>query len=776
MKFILTAALSLSIYFSFAQDHIDSAISVLTEKYPQEKIYIAYDQSSYLAGETIWFKSFIYSDHLQTDISTNLWVELMDQNKTVIQRKFIPIINGIAESQIALSDTLPENNYFIRAYTNWMLNFEEQSQYIQPVLIYHPGATLKLKHKKPEIDAAAFVESGNFIANESTQIAFRMYSNEALPEHWKGYIIDSLQPNIKVNSFESINKNVAVINFVPKENIQYQAIIETTSEKIKSISLPLAKPNGVSLHVSQSDNVLTYSGMFSNIPKGTSYKLKGTINNTLVYKAIIKNNDGIFKRSFSTEALPKGIFRLSLFDVDDQMVAERLCFLYPKLETDILIDSTIIDTHARGLNRFQSSADSGRSYFISVFDENNSSTFSKNNFISSIWLTNDFSKNVEDASSLFSGNKQQNETIIDALMITETSKSFDWKQILQHQYPTIHHYKDNYLSYKAKATYKKKDLKNESLTIFVQYPDSTKQVLQAQTNVDGEFLIDGLIFEDLANISFQPNNKKLNKNEIRINYQAIQQGTAYKGILPSSNYYLIDANTTERPTEEITKRLDILKNEKAAKEKYHTLEEVVVISKARNTTAELDRKYSTGRISGARETIIDFINKEQSSTNLNVFDWLVTKGIVNLSSLKDGIYKFYLNEFPCERFDLEMLSADNVALIKDEGRLQFHSILVYQKKGGDFKKDTSTYHYTKIPGYSKSETFISPNYADNIALQTWEKDNRNVLYWGNLISSESTKNKEHLKFYNNDSAKKYRVVIMGFTEEGFPFWKEIILQ
>jgi hypothetical protein len=161
---------------------------------------------------------------------------------------------------------------------------------------------------------------------------------------------------------------------------------------------------------------------------------------------------------------------------------------------------------------------------------------------------------------------------------------------------------------------------------------------------------------------------------------------------------------------------------------------------------------------------------------LNVFDWLVTKGIINLGRWKEGIYTLYLDEFPCQRFDLEMLSADNVALIKDEGRLQFHSILVYQKKGGDFKKDTSAYHYTKIPGYSKSEAFISPNYADNIATQTWKKDSRNILYWSNLISSETSKDRVPIKFYNNDSAKKYRVVVMGFTAEGYPIWKEKILE
>jgi hypothetical protein len=291
--------------------------------------------------------------------------------------------------------------------------------------------------------------------------------------------------------------------------------------------------------------------------------------------------------------------------------------------------------------------------------------------------------------------------------------------------------------------------------------------------VDGEFLMDGLIFEEQANISFQPNNKKLNKNDIQVNFLPIQQETAYKGILPSTNYYLVEANATERPSAEITKRLDILKNEKSAKEKYHTLEEVVVKSKVRNTTADLDRKYSTGKISGARETVIDFINKEQSSTSLSVWDWLVTKGIINLARI--DFYKFFLDEIPCERFSLEMLSANNIALIKDEGRLQFHSILIYQKKGGDIKRDTSLYHYSKISGYSKSEAFISPNYADSIASQTWKKDYRNVLYWGNLISSESSKERVPIKFYNNDSAKKYRLVVMGFTVEGYPIWKETIL-
>jgi hypothetical protein len=776
MKFLLTATLSFCIYFSFAQDRIDSALSVLSEKYPQEKIYIAYNQASYLAGETIWFKGFIYSGNQKTAISTNLYVELLDKNKTVIQTKFIPIINGIAESQIVIADTLSENNYYIHAYTNWMLNFDEQSQYIQPILIYNPSSTLKLKHKHSEIEAAAFVESGNFIANESNQIAFRIYSDDSLPEHWQGYIIDSLAPNNRISSFESINKNVALLNFTPKEGKQYQAIIETASEKFKLISLPLAKAKGISLHISQEDTLLTYSGIFSNIPFGNLYKLVGTINNDLVYKAVVKNNDGFFKRSLSTALMPKGILRLTLFDSDNQIMAERLCFLFPKIENDISIDSTLINTSVRGLNSFQASADSGRTYFVSVFDENFSSPYAKNNFISSIWLTNDLSRKIEDAANLFSGNQKLNEKIIDAILITEQSKTFNWNQLLQNKYPTISHYKDNYLSYKAIVTYKKKALKNEALTIFVQFPDSTKQIFQTQTNMDGEFLIDGLIFESDAQIIFQPNNKKLNKNNIELNYLPLAQESAYKGTLPSPNYYLRGPSVTEKPNAEIANRLEILKNEKSAKEKYHTLEEVVVRSKAKNATEDLDKKYSSGRISGGREKIIDFVNKEQSSTNLSVYDWLIMKAVIDPARIREHIYSLYLDEFRCDPFDLKMITAEDIAMIKDVGISKFHSILVYTKKGGDSPKNSSTVNISKIPGYSKSEAFISPNYADKIALQTWKKDSRNVLYWGNLISSESIKNRAPIKFYNNDSAKKYHVIIMGFSEEGNPIWKETILE
>jgi hypothetical protein len=45
---------------SVAAQRIDSALNVLTKQHPSEKIYIHYDKDYYVAGETIWFKTYLY--------------------------------------------------------------------------------------------------------------------------------------------------------------------------------------------------------------------------------------------------------------------------------------------------------------------------------------------------------------------------------------------------------------------------------------------------------------------------------------------------------------------------------------------------------------------------------------------------------------------------------------------------------------------------------------------------------------------------------------------
>jgi len=111
----------------FQEDPIKKAATHLekwTSEYPQEKVYLHFDKPYYTAGDDIWFKAYVTvgpQHHLST-LNGALNVELIDDKDSVKQAIKLPLIAGLAYGDIALSDTLQEGNYRIRAYTRWMRN------------------------------------------------------------------------------------------------------------------------------------------------------------------------------------------------------------------------------------------------------------------------------------------------------------------------------------------------------------------------------------------------------------------------------------------------------------------------------------------------------------------------------------------------------------------------------------------------------------------------------------------------------------------------------
>ena len=76
-KFLFISFLfSICISSIYAQDKVETALKILSEKYPQEKIYLLYNKDSYLAGETIWFKAFVFDGYNHSNISTSMYVEM----------------------------------------------------------------------------------------------------------------------------------------------------------------------------------------------------------------------------------------------------------------------------------------------------------------------------------------------------------------------------------------------------------------------------------------------------------------------------------------------------------------------------------------------------------------------------------------------------------------------------------------------------------------------------------------------------------------------------
>ena len=93
--------------------------------YPQERVYLHFDNTSYYKGERIWYKAYVVggSDFRAAPLSRILYVELLNPMGYPVETQKLPLRGGQADGSFELSDTINAGFYEVRAYTAWMLNF-----------------------------------------------------------------------------------------------------------------------------------------------------------------------------------------------------------------------------------------------------------------------------------------------------------------------------------------------------------------------------------------------------------------------------------------------------------------------------------------------------------------------------------------------------------------------------------------------------------------------------------------------------------------------------
>ncbi|HEY9533849.1 MAG TPA: carboxypeptidase regulatory-like domain-containing protein, partial [Mucilaginibacter sp.] len=108
-----------------------------TDSIPQEKVYLHMDKPYYALGDTIWFKGYltIGSRHQLSALSGAIYVELINQNDSLIQQLKLPVTSGMVIGDFILKDNYQQGNYRLRAYTQWMRNAGEDYFYDHTFLV-----------------------------------------------------------------------------------------------------------------------------------------------------------------------------------------------------------------------------------------------------------------------------------------------------------------------------------------------------------------------------------------------------------------------------------------------------------------------------------------------------------------------------------------------------------------------------------------------------------------------------------------------------------------
>ncbi|MBD3904798.1 hypothetical protein NAL32_10010 [Chryseobacterium sp. Ch-15] len=801
MKRIITFCFVLASFSHIhSQQSADKALQYISENLSQENIYILTDKDLYLSGETLWFNAMVFRNFSISDLSTNFFIELYDKNKKQILRKRFPVFNGVVQGSFQIPESLTEDIYFVRAYTPMMSNLSEDFQYIKQIPIYNPSSPKKLvADKSSSWSATVHPEGNSLIAGNQSKIAVRLHNIGTAPTQWEGYVIEKDHPEKKIATFKGFDENVGVFSLIPEKDKIYEAVITDNNGLQKSIALPKASEKGVSLQViSEKDNIkykIKNSG--ENIPY---YTVIASIGDQLVYKAKVNQLKDSFQ-VIPTNQLINGVLQLTVFDDKENVLVNRMCFVMPQNQNIAApeVKPEIISTEKRALNSLEiKPLKDIINYSVTVFDPEFKKSLQDENLLSSLWLTGVIKSKINRPAQYFT--EKRNTEALDALLISEQWKSFDWKEIIAGNYPSIINNPSKYISYKARVTLNAKPAPQQTLIMFIEGGKSGSEFFQVETDSNGEFFFDNMLFEKPIKVTYQFNgaNAAL-KSRTNVYVNPTNTFIPLKKELPAiEGYQLVDRISVSSQPAEITKIIASKKAKKEYDEKIITIEEVKLKAKKKDLKEELNNKLSSPLYRSMSETVFDFVNENQSAaSSQNILQWLQGRAAGLTINYENGIptpyirqakANVYLDEMLTDASALTGLSSDNIAMVKiiKDGAIGMSGggnggVLIYTKRG-DTKPVTKTnslsemvnLNFFVMEGYNQSEKYPDSDYG-NSELSKISSDYRPVLYWNPNTEIDSD-TPAKVDFYNNDTAKKFRFLIMGFDAEKYtPVYYEKLL-
>lgn len=801
MKRIITFCFVLASFSHIhSQQSADKALQYINENLSQENIYILTDKDLYLSGETLWFNAMILRNFTISELSTNFFIELYDKNKKQILRKRFPIFNGVVQGSFTIPESLSEDIYFVRAYTPMMSNLSEDFQYLKQIPIYNPTSPKKLiAEKSSSWSATVHPEGNSFIAGNQSKITVRLHNIGTPPSQWEGYIIEKDHPEKKIVTFKGLDENVGIFSLNPEKDKIYEAVITDNNGLQKSVALPKALEKGVSLQViSEKDNIkykIKNSG--ENIPY---YTVIGSIGDQLVYKAKVNQLKDSFQ-AIPTNQLINGVLQLTVFDDKENVLVSRMCFVMPQHLNMVApeVKPEVISAEKRALNSLEiKPLKDIINYSVIVFDPEFKKSLQDENLLSSLWLTSVIKSKIDRPTQYFT--EKRNTEALDALLISEQWKSFNWKEIIAGNYPTIINNPSKYISYKGRVTLNAKPATQQNLIMFIEGGKSESEFFQIETDSNGEFFFDNMLFEKPIKVTYQLNGANAAmKSRTNVYVNPANTFIPLKKELPAiEGYQLVDRASDLSQPVEINKIIASQKAKKEYDEKIITIEEVKLKAKKKNLTTELNNKLSSPLYRSMSETVFDFINENQSAAgSQNILQWLQGRAAGLTINYENGVptpyirqtkANVYLDEMLTDASTLTGLSADNIAMVKiiKDGAIGMSGgssggVLIYTKRGdtkpvarANTLSEMVNLNFFVMEGYNQSEKYPDSDY-ENSELSKISNDYRPVLYWNPNIEIDSD-TPAKVDFYNNDTAKKFRFLIMGFDAEKYtPVYYEKLL-
>ena len=749
--------------------------------------YLHLNKTSFIKGEEIWFQSYVIeqnSNKLHTTTS-NLYVSVFDEDGHQKEQHLIHIKNGIGYGSIPIDSSFTQNNYYIKASTNWMRNFSEDNSFTQKISILSDQDNTSNKSISQDdfYEFKLMPEGGHLLENTVNNIAVLIKNQNNKGVKTKTGIIKDSNGN-SIGAFNTNTLGFANVNLAIKkgEIYTFEATLNNGTTLTQNTNVP--KQIGITLNTKVLDdsfvlNILTNNKSL-NVLNGKKYRV--FIHNTRSFKNIFfdfNNTDKNYVLLLKKQELFKGVNIITLFNEKNQPVLERL--IYNDLEdTSNTIKVTTSKIKYDSIQATIINYSNEKIFLSSSFLPSSTKAYEPNNNIKSQILLQPYVKGfIENTNYYFNTSKNKSKDL-DLLLLTQGWSKYNWGNIFNNT-PTDNFNFENGID--LTLNFKEKLSPKQSILIFSDKNNLIKEIKDNQSSLE----LTNLYLKKNSDFNF---GLKFNENTLKItpyiNYYNYSLKDVFdkKKLILDKNLEIKVSTFKDLPSDVTVLEEVILKADKKVKE-----------IKPYGAATILTNIKMKDILIPSGETIIDFLKFKgfgyvnnrmlprrgrgisnekvrlsilENSTDQNSIDDNVSNQIKKEESdiyIRPSV-RVYLNnnEITNSLWALENIYTNTVKEVyygEDPGKIG-ELIYIYTLSPQEYTSKNSQFSTVKIPiGFNQEKEYYSPKYP-SFSNSTYKEFG--ALFWKPNIILEPNKSITFNvpKNYQKDA----NIFIEGISESG----------
>jgi hypothetical protein len=778
-KIVVFSALGLLSVTGLAQQKVESAPTVPTKiQLFFEKTYLHTDREYYATGEDIWFSAYLVNGRSAnlTSTSNNLYVELISPAAEIVDRKVIRLEKGLGKGDFKLRDSIPAGWYQLRAYTNWMRNFDDLFIFQKKIYIHN-----ELPNKVGSAVTLAesihfFPEGGSLVKDITGLVAFKALDQQGNGIKVNGKILTA--NGDMIGGFDSTDLGMGVFTIKPEAGIAYHVEGTYSNGKKFNVALPDALSKGISLHVTTDStktkvSISVNEAMLNELKdKNLTVSVKHVGN--IYFTEKIKISKPMVSLLFPLQDLPQGITSISITDEQGRSHCERLIYV-PGKSVHLTVSSDKINYRPQEQVNLTVKAvdqDGGPvKTFLSLAAVDAIVPGNESNIMSYLWLESEIKGKIEDPARYFDEKNPGRIKQLDLLLMTQGWRDYVWKRLADSK-PVMSYMPEPGITISGKVRQKvgSKVLPGMNITLFGNELVGSKIYL-TKSMADGRYFLDGLNWFGEQSVKLSSKDEKgkkggwitvdsLFKDPMKVK----TVGTNERGMPDLS---LFDKESARR----------MAFNRIAKSNEAVNLKEVVIDGGDRKSLRLRDEVLMTF---GYPDLEYNITPADYDFKGLEHFLLTKVPGTVSLSDTTDGVAfiargkksppRLVVNkrEDLFDRLDYYSLPMNQINkvvvrhLVRNGGEDVY--VISLDLKEEALRGESLDILNTTLPGYYQAREFYIPPFQDKMGAK---QDLRTTVFWAPLLKTNE-QGEVKVSFLNADPQATIAIHAEGITEKGVP--------